>query len=85
MGNIVHAEVEVDGVKVRRRNGLIELAGDVGDVSRVRAFWGARTTKEEMVTIEAKGIYSKIIDATKGETVEPNGLKSSRTKVDINE
>ena len=43
----VTAPYEVDGQVVRRRNGLVELVGRVGDVFRLRAFKGAKSTEEK--------------------------------------
>jgi serine/threonine-protein kinase len=56
------ASVEVDGQPVRRRNGVIELVGKVGDVHRVRVFKGAKSTEEKAVTIPAAGTLPGLLD-----------------------
>ncbi len=57
------AWVEVDDVPVRRRQGLIELVGHVGDVRRVRAIMGDRSTEEIRVRIGADGPSPAVIEA----------------------
>jgi hypothetical protein len=57
------ALVEVDKVPVRRRNGLIELLGKVGEERRVEVFWGANAKVEHVLKIEAPGGALQLIDA----------------------
>ena len=57
------ALVEVDDLPVRRRNGLVELVGHVGDVRHVRAVVGNRSTEEVIVHIGAEGASPAAIDA----------------------
>ncbi|AUX45916.1 uncharacterized protein SOCE26_074180 [Sorangium cellulosum] len=56
------ASVEVDGQPARRRDGLIELVGKVGEQHRVRAFKGAKSTGEKTVTIEESGASPALLD-----------------------
>jgi hypothetical protein len=55
------AAVEVDGVAARRRDGVIELLGKVGEVRRLRVARGAEST-EETVTIQESGASPPLID-----------------------
>jgi hypothetical protein len=55
------AEVEVDGLAARRRDGVIELAGKPGDRRRLRVFKGSQSI-ERVVTIEASGASPPRLD-----------------------
>jgi hypothetical protein len=55
------AAVEVDGVAARRRDGVIELLGKVGEVRRLRVARGAESA-EESVTIEESGASPPLVD-----------------------
>lgn len=55
------AVVEVDGVAARRRDGVIELLGKVGEVRRLRVAKGAEST-EESVTIQESGASPPVVD-----------------------
>lgn len=78
------APVEVDGLPVRRRNGVIELVGKVGDVRRVRAFKGAKATEEKSVTIKAKGAEPSLLDANE-EKAGPLVAKAKPARFDVDE
>ncbi|WP_437996003.1 hypothetical protein WMF26_33090 [Sorangium sp. So ce185] len=56
------ASVEVDGQPARRRDGLIELVGKVGEQHRVRAFKGTKSTGEKTVTIKESGASPALVD-----------------------
>lgn len=56
------ALVEVDGQPVRRRDGIVELVGKVGEVRLVRAFKGAKSTEEKAVTIQEGGASPALVD-----------------------
>jgi hypothetical protein len=47
------ASVEVDGAAVRRRDGVIELVGRVGDKRRLRVLKGAQSREQEVTLLEA--------------------------------
>lgn len=68
-----NASVEVDGHAVSRRNGLIELIGKIGDVYRVRAFRGKKSTEEKNVTILAGQPSPSLIDLNEALPVKPVG------------
>jgi hypothetical protein len=55
------AAVEIDGVALRRRDGLIELAGKVGQVRRLRVSRGAQSVEKE-VTLQEAGASPALID-----------------------
>lgn len=57
------ALVEVDKVPVRRRNGLIELVGKVGEERRVEVFWGTNAKIEHVLKIEVPSLSLPLIDA----------------------
>ncbi|HRI71626.1 MAG TPA: hypothetical protein PK156_45650, partial [Polyangium sp.] len=57
------APVEVDKVPARRRNGMVELVGHVGDEVLVNVILGANTNVERAVKIEAMGTSPALIDA----------------------
>lgn len=79
------ARVEVDGLPVRRRNGVIELVGKVGDVRRVRAFKGDRATDEKIVTIKANGAEPSLLDANEAKPVRPVAVKAKPAVFDVDE
>lgn len=56
------AAVEVEGLPVRRRNGLIDLTGKVGQVVRVRVRKRDKSTDDRMVTIKETGASPQVID-----------------------
>lgn len=56
------ALVEVDGQPVRRRDGVVELVGKVGEARRLRAFKGAKSTEEKLVTIQEGGASLALVD-----------------------
>lgn len=56
------ASVEVDGQPVRRRNGVIDLVGKLGDTHRVRVFKGSKTTAEKSVMIQESGAIPARLD-----------------------
>lgn len=58
------APVEVDGVLVRRRHGVVELVGKVGEERRVRVYRGSVRSEEKIVKIEATGAMPALIDVT---------------------
>ena len=55
------AEVEVDGVAVRRRDGAIDLVGKAHERRRVRVFKGADTLEQD-VTVETSGASPASLD-----------------------
>jgi hypothetical protein len=55
------ASVEVDGFGAKRRNGVIELTGRVGDVHRLRVYKGAEQLEQD-VTIEEAGVSPAVLD-----------------------
>ncbi|HLM74129.1 MAG TPA: hypothetical protein VK459_15590 [Polyangiaceae bacterium] len=55
------ASVEIDGLAARRRNGVVEIAGRVGDVRRLRVFKGAEQLQQD-VTIEEAGVSPAVVD-----------------------
>lgn len=57
------ASVEIDGIAARRRNGVIELAGKVGDVRHLRVRKGAEQLQQD-VTIEDAGVSPAVVDLT---------------------
>lgn len=78
------AAVEVDKVPVRRRDGMIELVGKVGDEHRVRVFLGATSSDEKVVKIEAAGTSPPLIDATEL-SVGKSGPAKTPVVFDVNE
>jgi hypothetical protein len=76
--------VEVDKVPVRRRNGLIELMGKVGDEHRVRVLLGATPSEEKVVKIEATGTSPALIDANEF-SVGKSGPAKTPVVFDVNE
>jgi hypothetical protein len=79
------APVEVDGLPVRRRNGVIELVGKVGDVRRVRAFKGAKATEEKIVTIRAKEAEPSLLDTNEQKAAAPLVSKPKPAQFDVDE
>lgn len=55
------ASIEIDGSAARRRNGVVEIAGRVGDVRRLRVWKGAEQLQQD-VTIEEAGASPAVID-----------------------
>lgn len=55
------ASVEVDGIAVRRRDGVVELLGKVGDVRRLRVLKGAQSIEKD-VTIQEAGASPALLD-----------------------
>jgi hypothetical protein len=62
----VDAQVEADGVPVRRRDGVIELVGAVGATHKLRVFRGAESTVQ-VVTLRETGADPALIDLEGGE------------------
>jgi serine/threonine-protein kinase len=56
------ASVEVDGQPARRRDGVVEIVGRLGEVHRLRAWKGTKTTEERAVTITASGASPARVD-----------------------
>lgn len=78
------ALVEVDKVPVRRRNGLIEFVGNVGDEHRVEVFMDAANPVAKTVILEATGASPAIIDAI-AENQSKTGPAKNPVVFDINE
>lgn len=78
------AIVEVDKVPVRRRNGMVELAGRVGDEHRVEVFLGATSRVERTVKIEAAGTSPQLINANEDNTANVGPAKAP-VVFDVNE
>ncbi len=78
------ATVEVDKVPVRRRNGMVELVGKVGDERKVRVFLGATPSEEKVVKIEAAGTSPQLIDANEL-NVGKSGPAKTPVVFDVNE
>lgn len=78
------ALAEVDKVPVRRRNGMVELVGNVGDERRVDVSWGANTKVEKMVIIEVNGTTPRLIDA-EAESKVKTGPAKTPAVFDVNE
>jgi hypothetical protein len=55
------ASVEVDGIAIRRRDGVIDLLGKVGEVRRLRVLKGAQSIEKD-VTIQEAGASPALID-----------------------
>jgi serine/threonine-protein kinase len=55
------ASVEIDGFTARRRDGVIELVGHVGEVRRLRVFRGTQQMKAD-VKIEQAGASPALLD-----------------------
>lgn len=55
------ASVEVDGVSARRRDGVIELVGKVGEVRRLRVFKGTQQMERD-VTLQEAGASPPALD-----------------------
>lgn len=70
------ALVEVDKVPALRRNGMVELVGNVGDEHRVEVFLDAATKIEKIVKIEATGVSPALIDAEEEIKVKSGPAKS---------
>lgn len=78
------ALVEVNKVPVRRRNGMVELVGNVGDEVLVNVILGANTNVERPVKIEAMGTSPALIDAEEESKVKTGPAKSPAV-FDVNE
>lgn len=78
------AMVDVDKVPARRRNGMIELVGKVGDERRVEVFWGANVKIEHVLKIEVPGGSLPLIDAEE-ESKSKVGLAKTPAVFDVNE
>ena len=68
--------VEVDGERVDRRSGVVELIGKVGDVRRLRAWKGDKSTETKEISIGASGATPSFVDVYE---VKP-GAKNVVTK-----
>jgi hypothetical protein len=79
------APVEVDGLRVRRRNGAVELTGKPGDVHRVRTYVGATPGEEKPVTIMATGTSPSRIDANEAKPAAPVKARSKPARFNMNE
>src|SRR5690242_20093187 len=55
------AAVEVDGVGARRRDGVIELVGNLGELHRLRIFKGLQAIEKD-VKIEEAGASPAFVD-----------------------
>lgn len=55
------ASVEVDDFVARRRNGVVEITGRVGEVHRLRIFKGTEQLEQD-VTIEEAGASPAVLD-----------------------
>lgn len=55
------AAVEIDGVPIRRRDGIIELTGKVGEAHRLRAVKGVQYLERD-VTIQEAGASPPLLD-----------------------
>jgi hypothetical protein len=55
------AEVEVGGVAVRRRDGVIELTGKVGETQRLRVFKGADNIERDVI-LQTAGASPPVLD-----------------------
>lgn len=55
------ASVEVDGFTARRRDGIIEIMGQVGELRRLRVFKGTQKLERD-VTIEDAGASPPMLD-----------------------
>ncbi len=75
------ALVEVDGQPVRRRHGLIELVGKVGEKRQVRVFSGAMATEEKVVKIQSDGPLPAKIDADTMTLVKVEVIKKTPARV----
>lgn len=72
----VDAPVEVDKVRARRRNGMVELVGSVGDERRVEVFLDEATKVARTVKIEAAGVSPPLIDAGEESKVKTGPVKT---------
>jgi len=69
------ALVEVDGQRVERRDGVVELVGKVGDVFRLRAWKGEKSSDTKEITIGEAGANPAIVDVFEVKPLAKN-LKS---------
>lgn len=56
------AAVEVEGLVVRRRDGIVELTGEAGQVSLLRVFKGERSIERHVTIEEDAGASPPLID-----------------------
>jgi hypothetical protein len=77
------AQVEVDGRPVRRRNGVIELVGKVGEVRRVRARKDDKSTEEKVVTIKETGASPPLINLNEPLPAAAGKVKVKRKAFDV--
>jgi hypothetical protein len=56
------ALVEIDGQRVTRRSGVVELVGKVGEVHRLRAWKGDKSTETKEITIAESGANPSFVD-----------------------
>ena len=75
------ALVEVDGQPTRRRDGVIDLVGKVGDERRVRAWKGSKSTAEKVVTIHESGASPSLLDLNEATAPRPAPGASTRNPV----
>lgn len=74
------ASVEIDGLAARRRNGVVEIAGRVGDVRRLRVFKGAEQLQQD-VTIEEAGVSPAVVDLAAPRAEQGGGSEAGAAPV----
>ncbi len=80
------ALVEVDGQRVERRDGVIDLVGKVGDVHRLRAWKGAKSTEVKEMTIEEAGVNPSFVDVNEVKPVPKNEkVKSKAARFELDD
>jgi hypothetical protein len=77
------ALVEVDGQPVRRRNGVVELTGKAGDVRRVRARKGDKSTEDRLVTIKETGASPSLVDLNEPQPAAAGTVKAAPKALDF--
>lgn len=70
------ALVEVDGQRVERRDGVVELVGKLGAVQRLRAWKGDKSSETKEITITESGANPSFVDVNE---VKP-AAKSGKAK-----
>lgn len=67
------ASVDVDGIPYRRRDGIIELTGKLGESHRFRVVKGSQSIEKEVIILE-QGASPPLLDLNARPAERPTGL-----------
>lgn len=78
------ALVEVDGQRVERRDGVVELVGKLGAVQRLRAWKGDKSSETKEITITESGANPSFVDVNEVKPAAKSGkVKPKAARFDL--